>query len=110
MIDRLERYLRITGGVPAEFGGESTQNVRTGRRGDAILSAIIDFPIADAQSALAASLAVENRIGIENAKAWFGDRLVGYHYAEGKRLRSGSYRASEVFDESSYPKRSEEHT
>ena len=33
-IDRLERAQRLTAGIPQEFGGESTSNIRTGRRGD----------------------------------------------------------------------------
>ena len=35
-IDRLERAQRVTAGIPAEFGGESGTNIRTGRRGDAV--------------------------------------------------------------------------
>ena len=35
-IDRLERAQRLTAGIPQEYGGESTSNIRTGRRGDAV--------------------------------------------------------------------------
>lgn len=41
-IDRIERNSRVTGRLPAEFGGEAASNVRTGRRGDALLSATIN--------------------------------------------------------------------
>ena len=44
-IDRLERAQRLTAGIPAEFGGESGSNIRTGRRGEAVLSAVVDFPV-----------------------------------------------------------------
>lgn len=67
-IDRLERAQRVTSGIPAEFGGESQSNVRTGRRGDAILSATIDFPIAEAQEIFAYALEEENEAAIQMAK------------------------------------------
>ena len=54
LIDRIERSMRITSGTPAEYGGESVTNVRTGKRGDAILSAVVDFPSQEAQEVLAA--------------------------------------------------------
>lgn len=72
-IDRLERNMRITSGIPAEFGGESTTNIRTGKRGDAILSAVVDFPVQEAQELLAESLIEENKRAIAIAKNYFGD-------------------------------------
>ena len=54
-IDRLERAQRLTAGIPSEFGGESTTNIRTGRRGDAVLSAVVDFPVQEAQRIMAVS-------------------------------------------------------
>jgi hypothetical protein len=33
-LDRLERQERLEGAIPAEFGGESGSNIRTGRRGE----------------------------------------------------------------------------
>jgi hypothetical protein len=74
MLDRLERGQRLSGGVPAEFGGESTTNIRTGRRGDAVLSAAVDFPLAEAQDTLAEALAQENRIAAKLAVAYFGNQ------------------------------------
>lgn len=44
----LERAQRLTAGLPAELGGEAATNVRTGRRGDQLLSAVLDFPMAEA--------------------------------------------------------------
>lgn len=72
-IDRIERYERLTGGIPAEFGGESTTNVRTGRRGDSILSAVVDFPVAEAQKILARAHQHEVKMAIALAKAYAGD-------------------------------------
>jgi hypothetical protein len=70
-IDRLERAQRLTAGIPAEFGGESTTNVRTGRRGDSILSAVIDFPIQEAHELFSEALQIENRIAIRIEKQFF---------------------------------------
>lgn len=77
-MDRLERAQRLSGGVPAEFGGESPGNVRTGKRGDAVLSAVIDFPIQEAQEILAWSLAEENKRAVAICKEYFPARKSFY--------------------------------
>jgi len=97
MIDRLERSSRIVGGIPAEFGGESTQNVRTGRRGDAILSAIIDHPIKEAQEQIACSLEYENKLATKIAKAWWGNTKVSYYYLDRRKSTSGNYTPNDLF-------------
>jgi hypothetical protein len=79
LIDRLERSMRITSGIPAEFGGESTTNVRTGKRGDAILSAVVDFPVQEAQEILARSMQEENKRAIAIAKTYFGDQRRSFY-------------------------------
>jgi hypothetical protein len=73
-IDRLERAQRLTAGIPQEFGGESTSNIRTGRRGDAVLSATIDFTVQEAQRIMARSLQEENEIAIKISKSYAGGR------------------------------------
>ena len=73
-IDRLERAQRLTAGIPAEFGGESPTNIRTGRRGDAVLSAVVDFPVQEAQRILARSLEEENKLAITMAKKYAGGK------------------------------------
>lgn len=74
LVDRLERAQRLEGGIPAEFGGEATTNVRTGRRGDAILSAVTDFPIQAAHELFQETLAEENRAAIAVDRAYFSGR------------------------------------
>lgn len=71
MINMLERYQRIEGGTPAELGGESTSNIRTGKRGDQILSSVLDFPLQEMQEILALSLQEENKVAIAIDKAYF---------------------------------------
>lgn len=78
-IDRLERAQRLTGGIPAEYGGESASNVRTGRRGDAVLSAAVDFTIQEAQRLLARSYQDENRAAIALVKAYAGSRPMSFY-------------------------------
>lgn len=70
-MDRIERALRLAGGIPAELGGESPSNIRTGKRGAQVLSSAIDYTIQEAQEILAASLEEENRRAIAIAKAYF---------------------------------------
>jgi hypothetical protein len=87
-IDRLERNERVSSGVPAQFGGEAPTNVRTGRMGDSMISAQIDFGIQESQEILAASLTEENKLAIALTKAHFGDKArsfyVGWKNASGQ--------------------------
>jgi hypothetical protein len=71
-LDRIERQERLEGAIPPEFGGESGSNIRTGRRGDSILSATIDFRVLEAQRLFEKSIAVEDKIAIAIDKAYFG--------------------------------------
>lgn len=79
MIDRLERYQRVEGGIPSEFGGESGSNIRTGRRGDAILSAVVDFPVQEAQEILAHGREEEDKRAIAIDKAYFGAKQKSFY-------------------------------
>tara|TARA_B100000929_G_C15431687_1_gene394885 strand:- start:289 stop:1053 length:765 start_codon:yes stop_codon:yes gene_type:complete len=78
-IDRLERGQRLTAGIPSEFGGESGSNIRTGRRGEAVLSAVVDFPVQEAQRMIAASLEVENKRAIALMKAYAGNKPKSFY-------------------------------
>ncbi len=73
-IDRLERAQRLTAGIPPEFGGESSTNIRTGRRGDSVLSAAVDFPVQEAQRIMARSLQEENKLAIDMSKKYSGNK------------------------------------
>lgn len=97
MIDRLERSQRLTGGIPSEFGGESGTNIRTGRRGDAVLSAVIDFPVADAQRILAKALEEENEAAIKMARHFDNGAERVLMTGFGNDLRSVVYVADDVF-------------
>lgn len=96
-IDRLERNQRVTAGIPAEFGGESTGNIRTGRRGDAVLSAVIDFPVAEAQETFAFALEEENEIAIGLAKSYDGSTSRTLYVGTGNTTKAVTYSADQVF-------------
>lgn len=96
-IDRLERAQRLTGGIPAEFGGESATNVRTGRRGENILSATIDFGIQEAQRVLSASMAAENVRAVAVDKGYH-DTAKSFYVSWHKAKGHVDYKPSELFD------------
>ena len=96
-IDRLERSQRVTAGIPAEFGGESGSNIRTGRRGDAVLSAVIDFPVSEAQEVLAYGLIDENRAAIALAKRFAGDETMHIYVGTGNSRKPVTFIPDKVF-------------
>ena len=98
LIDRIERSMRITSGTPAEYGGESVTNVRTGKRGDAILSAVVDFPIQEAQEVLAASLTEENKIAISICRTYFGNDRRSFYISTGKTKGHVDYTPNKDFE------------
>lgn len=71
-LDRLERQERLEGAIPAEFGGESASNIRTGRRGESVLSATVDYRVQEAQATFEQSLLAEDKIAIAIEKAYWG--------------------------------------
>jgi len=97
-IDRLERNQRVTAGIPAEFGGEAGSNIRTGRRGDAVLSAVIDYPVAEAQETFGFALQEENEVAIELCKMWDGDTKRTLYVGTGNSARPVTYVANETFE------------
>lgn len=74
LIDRLEYNERASGAIPSEFSGQSGSNIRTGRRGDAVMSAAVDFRLQEAQTIFEASFVEENKIAIAIAKAYAGSK------------------------------------
>jgi hypothetical protein len=72
-LDRIERQERLEGAIPAEFGGESGTNIRTGRRGESVLSATVDFRVQEAQDTFASCLVEEDKIAIAIEKTYYGN-------------------------------------
>ena len=98
-IDRLERAQRVSAGIPPEFGGESGSNIRTGRRGDAVLSAVIDYPVAEAQETFGFALQEENKSCIALAKKVLGNEPTTIYVGTGNTNSAVTYKAETVFKE-----------
>jgi hypothetical protein len=99
--DRLERAQRVTASMPSQTGGEMPTRVRTGKGSDAIMSASIDIPIAEAQETFAESLMHENKRAVAIDKAWFGNEKKSFYVPEWyPKAKHGpvDYRANDVFE------------
>lgn len=97
ILDRVERASRMNAGLPLEFGGESGTNVRTARRGDSILSAVIDYTIAEAQNMFAIALEAENEICIKMAKHYAGGTSKTIYVGVGNSRRPVTYIPNKTF-------------
>lgn len=78
LIDRHERSIRQAG-VPAQFSGETPSNIATGRLGDQILSATVDFPIQEYQELLGYTLWEANKRAVAIVKSYFGETKKSFH-------------------------------
>jgi hypothetical protein len=96
-IDRLERQERLEGAIPAEFGGESASNIRTGRRGENILSSTIDFRIQEAQSIFEQSIMEEDKIAIAIEKSYWGNNAKSF-YVTGRKGGTTDYTPSKLWE------------
>lgn len=96
-LDRLERQERLEGAIPAEFGGESGTNIRTGRRGENILSATIDFRVQEAQAIFEQSILEEDKIAIAIEKAYWGSSPKSF-YMGGKKGGQVDYTPDKLWE------------
>lgn len=97
-LDRLERNVRVSSGTPSEYGGESPTNVRTGKRGDAVMAAVVDFPVQEAQQSLAAALVEENRRAVAIMKECFGRSKKSFYISKGGTAKAVDYVPDDVFE------------
>jgi len=96
-LDRLERQERLEGAIPAEFGGESATNIRTGRRGEAVLSATVDYRVQEAQEVFANSLLHEDKIAIAIEKAYWGDQQKFFFISSRQSVGQETYVGNKVW-------------
>jgi hypothetical protein len=96
-LDRLERQERLEGAIPAEFGGESATNIRTGRRGEAVLSATVDYRVQEAQEVFANSLLHEDKIAIALEKAYWGEATKTFFIPSRSSVGQESYTPNKVW-------------
>jgi len=97
-LDRLERQERLEGAIPAEFGGESGTNIRTGRRGESILSATVDFRVQEAQAIFASSLMEEDKVAIAIEKAYWGAKEKSFFIAGRNSVGKVDYVPNKVWE------------
>ena len=97
-IDRLERQERLEGAIPAEFGGESASNIRTGRRGENILSATVDFRVQEAQSIFEMSILEEDKTAIAIDKTYFGDVTKTFFMASRTNTTPETYVPNKIWE------------
>lgn len=97
MQDRLERTGRLAGGLPAELGGESATNIRTARRGEAVLGAAIDMPVQEHQELFEDSLEAENRRAIAIQKGYFGPKATSFYIPKNGKVTQADYVPNDVF-------------
>jgi hypothetical protein len=97
-VNYLERAQRLTGGIPADLGGEGAVNVRTARYGGQLMSAVIDPPIQAYHEVLEHSLEHENRIATHIAKAYSPDRPRSFYVSWRGATGQVDYIPSRDFD------------
>src|ERR1035437_7731898 len=99
MQDLLERVGRLAGGLPAELGGESATNIRTARRGEAVLGAAIDMPVQEHQEIFEDSMEAENRRAIAVMRGYFGNKATSFYIAhDGEQTGKPDYTPNDVFE------------
>jgi hypothetical protein len=91
IVDLLERNQRVTAGISPDFGGEAPTNVRTGRAGEQLLSATVDFWVQEAQETLALAYQEENALGIKIMREYFGSERKFFVVNFGKIKGSADY-------------------
>ena len=97
-LDRLERQERLEGAIPAEFGGESATNIRTGRRGEAVLSATVDYRVQEAQTVFEQSLLEEDKIAIAMEQAYWGDTTKTFYLPSRTATKQEAYVPNKIWE------------
>lgn len=98
-ISAIERMLRIEGPLTADQTGESPTNVRTARRGAEIVSATLDFDLAESQDTLADADRAELEVGVAVSKGYFGSRKISMYSPAKKGKAEVTYVPRELFDD-----------
>jgi hypothetical protein len=97
-LDRLERQERLEGAIPAEFGGESATNIRTGRRGENVLAATVDFRVQEIQSTFESSLVEEDKVAIAIEKAYWGNKSKSFFITGRANISKVDYVPNKVWE------------
>lgn len=98
-IDRLERSIRLSASIPADFSGESASNVRTARRGAAILSEAVDYTLQEHQEILARSAQHELEVCAAVDVAYFGDDKKSFYVKWAGARGRLDYQPRDIWDD-----------
>lgn len=79
MLSELERTQRVSASLSSTFGGEEPSSVRTGRAGEQLLGATVDYWVQEAQETLALAYQEENKIAVAIAKTYFGNEPKSFY-------------------------------
>jgi len=93
----LERAQRLTAGLPSELGGEAAANVRTGRRADQLLAAVLDFPVQEAHQLFEESLEHVNEAMARIDHAYFPESQKVYAVRFGAEHGDLSYKPGDLW-------------
>ena len=97
-LDRYERNIRITGGIPADWGGESGSNMRTARRASEVTAAATDMSLQEAQEALAASAEIEIELAIRTEREYYGEKKMMFYFGKDGKMPKNDYVPNELFN------------
>lgn len=98
--NKLERDMRITTGIPADFGGEAATNVRTGVRGRNLLNESSGYYIRESQAFLARSIQHELKRAALTELANAPHRTRSFQVNWAGETVNTDYRPSAIFAES----------
>lgn len=97
MSSRLEQEERTQNSTPAEWGGESASNIRTGIRGQNIASAAVDYTIQESQEILSLAKAQELKIAIKVDKTYF-NRPKSFYVGKGTASQKVDYDPAKTWE------------
>lgn len=96
--DQLERAARLNGNVPSELGGESSTNIRTGRRGEIVLGEALDLLLQEYHDIDQRSAEAELRRMVEVQLHYF-PKPTKYVLLPGEKVGRPDYTPSDIWDE-----------
>ena len=80
------------------FTGNSATNIRTARRGEAVLGAAIDMPVQEHQEIFEDSMEAELRRAIAVTKAHFGSKPTSFYIPRNGKIDKPDYVPDDVFE------------
>ena len=80
------------------FTGNSATNIRTAKRGEAVLGSAIDMPVQEHQEIFEDSMEAENHRAIAVEKAYFGSKPTSFYIPKNGKITKPDYTPNDVFE------------